>query len=32
MQVGLPFSLREKVTSIERSEERPLFRTGYGAG
>ena len=28
----LPFSLGEKVASIRRSEERPFFRTGYGAG
>jgi hypothetical protein len=28
----LPFSLGEKVASIGRSEERPFFRTGYGAG
>ncbi len=28
----LPFSLGEKVASIGRSEERPFFRTPYGAG
>jgi hypothetical protein len=29
---SFPFSLGEKVARIGRSEERPFFRTGYGAG
>ena len=29
---SLTFSLGEKVAPVGRSEERPFFRTGYGAG